>query len=837
MTTLGTGQLGSGTLGNPSAGAAPPPPQRAVDLRVEIDSREPGHAWTAVTGWTRIDATNALRSVHIRRGLPVEDANVADPGEAVLVFDNRNGYLDRGYTASPYAALLTPGRQLRITWVKADASVATLFHGTVDDWPMTIIGDGFDAAVELLVTDILGHLGAALTPSSLVEYELKKGSKYPRPTALYPTNETTTAQDVEVADVIGDFSGLPVGSPEAASGSQLVPYSAVEGVRNKRGSYVQLPAGILAAKTFDWSLMVIYTVDEDGFGFFFRDAQTISGVSVSVNGTGGARPVKVEFFDAANVKLGEIATTINYDDGVPHIVGLAFEAAANRFYLYVDNVSTGAIEFQSLVPGDWKYDATQPWRALSGGDKAAGGFIGVWNGRRLQSTEWTNIWTDIRRPWQGHTTDQRINAVLDLVAPGCPRSIVASSFPFLPVTLAENPALDVLRRTVEGADGTLWGDRTNQVRFNVRPVGEPPAALRTYGTGGVPVVEALPTSPPLVTECVVTSEAGAVQSFEDTAASQSLGHHRHEMDDIPLAVLDHLYLLAERRVHYGSRRRPHIGTFKVRPVDPLVGFDNTLSLDLFDRIAVAYDRSWAGVVTEQAEVIGIEHDASDAGFFDWTTTVRVRPPRTRRLRLTIPTTGLGASTPDSVANSITGDIDLRSWAARDDWMATTGIIIAKGDFTTVASSYSLYVLTGGRLEFAWQTAAGGTQVLAARLPRGGSRFIWVRGTLVVATGLARLWISEDGADWRIIGERTAGATDIRDTANPLEIGRRTKSDGTTELPLVGSVFYAEGRAGIDGTVRWRFDPTTDASAAGATSWAASTGETWTVRSGSAIAAW
>ncbi|HEV2071108.1 MAG TPA: hypothetical protein VGR26_15060 [Acidimicrobiales bacterium] len=800
-------------------------PDAAVEIRVELDNRVPGHSWSEPPGWTRIDVTNALRSLHIRRGLPAADAHVADPGEAVLVFDNNNGFLDREFPASPYAALLTPGRQLRLRFLNAAGQWATFFQGTVDDWPTTIVGGGFDAAVELVVTDIIGHLGTSLSPPSVVEYELQRGVRYPRPLHLFPLREDVAGPDVLYTSDTSDFAAVPSArGASPAGGSEIVPYAGITGLRcESLGEVLLTVPAVMPDPPFSIAGLVVVPEKDYIFGIMqragrFRVGQVLQGT------TAQARAQL-----ANNTVVTVTGGTVS--DGAPHLIAATISLGPDQINLYLDGAFVqGAAVALPLAAGSGNTLMAQG----TGGELA---MVGVWD-VHMDASFWAKIYNDMFRPWQGQTAPQRLGALVDLVAPGAPRSFAASAFIMLPASLKSQPILDIARRTVEAADGMLWASGANVLRFLTRVVGEPAAALRTYGTGGVPVIEMEPVSPPLVTETLITNEAGSQQVFHDTAASARVGHHRLEMTDMPLARPDDMYYRAERAVHYGSRRRPHIGKLYLRPVDDQVGFPDTLTLGPSARIDVAYERPWAGVVTERAEVYAIEHDAVEAGFADWLTTVHLRPVRTRRLLMSVPLGSQGASTPDTPANSVTGDLDLRAWCAQNSWTdSPNGVILAKGDFATVASSYMLRALTGGRLRFNWQNAAGATFVLDAKLPRGGNRFIWVRATLTVATGLARILISEDGNDWWVLAQTTVGATNVRDTAAALEVGARTTSAGAVELPLDGQVFYAEVRNGIGGPVVARLDPTNDAPGAGAGAWVASTGETWTLRAGSGLSAW
>src|SRR5262249_35430265 len=88
-----------------------------------------------------------------------------------------------------------------------------------------------------------------------------------------------------------------------------------------------------------------------------------------------------------------------------------------------------------------------------------------------------------------------------------------------------------------------------------------------------------------------------------------------------------------------------------------------------------------------------------------------------------------------------------------------------------------------------------------------------------------------GVTWIQLGaDVTKAATTIYDGTADVEIGAQV---GGTQNNLAGKVYYAEVRNGIDGTVVAKFNPSANASL-GATTFASSTGGTWTLAGAAAI---
>lgn len=176
------------------------------------------------------------------------------------------------------------------------------------------------------------------------------------------------------------------------------------------------------------------------------------------------------------------------------------------------------------------------------------------------------------------------------------------------------------------------------------------------------------------------------------------------------------------------------------------------------------------------------------------------------------TAGNYASTPDSVGNSVTGDLDLRCKVTLDDWTpAANQSLIVKWNTTSNQRAYVFQMQTTGKL--AINTSADGAAGLgnvssvATGLADGSTK--WVRVTLDVDDGggnrVAKFYTSDDGSTWAQLGTNvtTAGATAVFDSTAVLTVGA-TANDLEH---LAGLVHYAEVRRGIDGPVVALFDAT------------------------------
>lgn len=204
-----------------------------------------------------------------------------------------------------------------------------------------------------------------------------------------------------------------------------------------------------------------------------------------------------------------------------------------------------------------------------------------------------------------------------------------------------------------------------------------------------------------------------------------------------------------------------------------------------------------------------------------------------------------ASTPDSAALDITGDIEIIVYAAADDWTPSANAMFVAKQNGGGQTSYALYLLTSGTLFF--QTSNDGTTLrnntsTAATGATNGSG-IWIRIQYDVNDGagnrVATFSTSTDAAStavasisWTQLGATvtTAGATTIFNSTADLEIGANFNGAFNN---FDGKIYAAYIYNGIGGTLAALFDARTTPT--GATSIVATTGETYTVNGAASVA--
>jgi hypothetical protein len=194
-------------------------------------------------------------------------------------------------------------------------------------------------------------------------------------------------------------------------------------------------------------------------------------------------------------------------------------------------------------------------------------------------------------------------------------------------------------------------------------------------------------------------------------------------------------------------------------------------------------------------------------------------------------TGAGiAATPDSVALSVTGDIDVRARIRLDDTRVTTAVV-AKWTETGNQRTASFNLDSTGGL--ATYSSPDGTNVVGSVSPQALPResgWVSLRWTLDVddgAGGHVRAWYWSDDADlttatWTSLGSSTGtGTTSLYDSTAAWTVG-----DVLDLGRLSADVDAVQVRSGIAGTLV--ADPAFSTQTTDTTSFADAAGNTWTI---------
>ena len=178
--------------------------------------------------------------------------------------------------------------------------------------------------------------------------------------------------------------------------------------------------------------------------------------------------------------------------------------------------------------------------------------------------------------------------------------------------------------------------------------------------------------------------------------------------------------------------------------------------------------------------------------------------------LTLPgVVGNYASSPDSAALSVTGDIDIRLKVALTDWTPSSiGAFIMKQVTTGNQRAYQFYANTNGTLTFTSSSDGANNTAIATSdataIADGATK--WVRVTRASATGTTKFYLSDDGSSWSQLGtDQATTAGPIFDSSAGMSVG--SSPNGLSSL-AVGKFYRAQILNGIGGTVVFDADFTT-----------------------------
>ena len=163
--------------------------------------------------------------------------------------------------------------------------------------------------------------------------------------------------------------------------------------------------------------------------------------------------------------------------------------------------------------------------------------------------------------------------------------------------------------------------------------------------------------------------------------------------------------------------------------------------------------------------------------------------------------------PDTAANSITGDIDIRVDVSLDSWTqtATENAFVSK--FGGGGQRTLRFSIGGGYNKPYFEWSADGSTLIGSQpttwtAPADGARK-WLRVTLDVDNGASgrtvRFYDSTDGVTWTQIGAdvTTAGVTSLFDSTTDWQAGARGGSLGGGPM-FRGKLYHVEVRNGING---------------------------------------
>lgn len=193
-------------------------------------------------------------------------------------------------------------------------------------------------------------------------------------------------------------------------------------------------------------------------------------------------------------------------------------------------------------------------------------------------------------------------------------------------------------------------------------------------------------------------------------------------------------------------------------------------------------------------------------------------------------TGNFLTTPNATANQITGDIEIIAYI--ENYVnigASLYTIAAKGD----TSAYIFDIGSTNRLEFYTNGSSYDSGVSLGSTYTG-----WVRMTRVASSGVLRFFTSSDAktilpsnVSWTQSGtNQSTPSGNLGSNSNPLTIGGYTNSGN---FSMNGKIYRATISNSIGGAPVVDFNPNQYNAATSQTQWTSSTGEIWSIQTGTA----
>lgn len=190
-------------------------------------------------------------------------------------------------------------------------------------------------------------------------------------------------------------------------------------------------------------------------------------------------------------------------------------------------------------------------------------------------------------------------------------------------------------------------------------------------------------------------------------------------------------------------------------------------------------------------------------------------------------------TPDSVANSIASDIDIRVNCSLSDWTPASDMaVISKYVTTGNQRSWLFMVTSAGRLYFLVSPDGAGVPLATstASVSVSDGETIWIRVTWKQSTSECKFYTSSDGESWVQLGStRTLTSAGIYNSTANIHV---SGFNFGTSSQMTGKVYRAKIFNGINGTLAVDFNPVDHS---GGSTWvSAATGEEWTIAGSASV---
>ena len=189
------------------------------------------------------------------------------------------------------------------------------------------------------------------------------------------------------------------------------------------------------------------------------------------------------------------------------------------------------------------------------------------------------------------------------------------------------------------------------------------------------------------------------------------------------------------------------------------------------------------------------------------------------------------STPNASANRITGDIEIIARVKITNQSTTQTIIAKNVDGSNFSYWFGISGTNNLRLIFSQDGTVTITATSTLAQPFSTTDIGYVKVTKVSSTGIVKFFTSTDGIIYTQLG------ADVASTAGAMFNGNASVKIGAYDtsnlFPFFGSIYRATISNSIGGAPVVDFNPATYNASTSQTAWTSSTGEVWTINTGTA----
>jgi hypothetical protein len=419
--------------------------------------------WTDVTSYVR--HSPGVTATRGRRSLQQQFAT----GNLSFELLNQLRTFDPTYTAGPYYGKLLAGVPVRVQCTVNTVTVP-IFRGFISGFPQRYDVGNTLAWVPVSGYGVFDKLARAKLPQSAVDVEVLADV----PSAYWKLDDTIEA---EMHDSSGnDFAGVYdnptlTQDPLVDDGGKAVYFDHVGDHRGKANLPTGMPVGFPATLEAWVNLPTRdLTLTRRILGVQ-RDTSYLSSLDLLIETSGGGSPngeVVFNFRGLGTFRKARGSTRI--DDGQTHHIVLSI-TDASTIALYVDGGTESMTVISGTDGGAW---AGHFWWVIGNlldvkvGDYGLQGTVDnvAVYASALSLARSLAHYNAGNAPWDGDTTDARLNRILDVVGlPADRRSFQACTTVLGSTVLNQQRALDYMRLVEASEDGRMFETADGKIRF------------------------------------------------------------------------------------------------------------------------------------------------------------------------------------------------------------------------------------------------------------------------------------------------------------------------------------------------------------------------------------